>query len=109
MNIPDNLEILYFKNGKVNTVYEIDDTGNKCGFVISWTLHGDYREEFNVANGKTHGLCKLVEVADQSVVDYSYFHNGTEITEELVSVVNNISKITDLEKTQIALQTGYVL
>jgi antitoxin component YwqK of YwqJK toxin-antitoxin module len=107
MNAIDNYRIVYYSNGKIHYVREIDNPHKLSnGFLCQWYPDGKLQAMFTYEHGlkKGYGL-----ISNLGKIKEGYFIRGTDISTKISHLVKDLSCITNEEKTLIALQTGIVL
>jgi antitoxin component YwqK of YwqJK toxin-antitoxin module len=124
--------IEYFPNGKIYAVFELDSAGlyngpffnwydNGCkrseiiyshgkqnGTATYWYSNGIKRETHTCCNSKLHGLQTLWNTTGEVKI-MRYYHYDEDITSQVQTIANDLANITDYEKTQIAIEFGFIL
>jgi len=73
-----------------------------------WYDNGNILIDSFHVNDKIHGLY-LRYYKDGTIDDVEFYDHGVDITDKVCKIVNNIQRITETEKTQIALQFGILI
>ena len=73
-----------------------------------WYGCGSILIKSNYVNDCVHGIY-IRYYSDGNIDELDYFLHGVKITPQIKKMVKNIKNITEVEKTQIALQFGIVL
>jgi antitoxin component YwqK of YwqJK toxin-antitoxin module len=81
--------------------------GEKHGLYSTYDTYGRITKKVFYINGKPHGLVTLRTGSDEIL--YQYYNQGKYITEQVQQRVTDITKITDYEKTILALELGLLL
>ena len=82
--------------------------GHRHGSFRTWHTNGQMYEKCLFNCGDMHGLYQMWD-ENGKLLEVVYYFNDDDITEEIKEMVNDITCITEEEKTQIALQYGIVL
>ena len=82
--------------------------GKAHGLCQRWYISGIQRDKVYFVNGEPHGICYTWGISG-TLDDTRYYSYGTDVTSNILQMVNDVNNLTDYEKTLIALEFGISL